>query len=95
VRIEGERIAAAALMLDEPEKRVFSLPPPARHHNVIWYMREQGITVEEIARAEQGFVTSAGRFAWRKPAYRIAEIAGQIIKECPGPPRTLFSEHLW
>lgn len=93
MRIEGETIEMAAL---KPEgKDAVSLPRPARHHDVIRYMHEQGYSRAEIARSEQGFVTSAGRFMWRAPALRVAQRAGQLIGGKSISSTRLFSEDVW
>ena len=85
-----ERIVAAAILLDGG---IHSVPPPGRHHDVIRKMFEEGLGTQTAA-WEQGFLTSLGRFARRKPACLIARAAGQI-REKTFPPDTLFSEDLW
>lgn len=88
-----ERIIGAAIQHADGE--VYSLPPPARHHDVIRLMgarfndrREEG--------HEQGFITSSGAFVDRKSAWVLAERAGQLLPRAPtGPPGTLFSEDVW
>lgn len=86
------RIECAALRTEEGI--VVSLPRPARHHNVIHHMTKDGYTPEAIARCEQGFTTDTLPFLRRKPALRIAQRAGQIIRET-APYHGLFSEDLW
>lgn len=85
------RIECAALMTMDGQ--IFSLPRPARHWDVIEYMIKQGVTEEQIARAEQGFTTDTLPFVRRRPAKRIAFKAGQLIKETH--PTELFSEDVW
>lgn len=87
------KIVAAAIMIGE---RVWSLPPPARHYDVIRLMHEEG--VERPDRGEQGFLTDTNNFVRRKPALMIAENAGQLKRKqgqgtYQGP--ELFSEDLW
>lgn len=62
-----------------------------RHHNVCHAMHDAGIGP---LGAEEGFVTSAGRWVWRKPALELARLAGQIIRET-APAHGLFSEDVW
>jgi hypothetical protein len=90
-RTDGMRIDRAALRTQDG--KVYSLPKPARHHNVIHHMHELGISMEEIARADQGFVTECGVWCRRAPAKRIAQKAGQLIRETH--PTALFSEDVW
>ncbi len=76
---------------------VFSLPRPARHHNILHAMKECGHDTTHGAN-EQGFLTNEGRFVWRERAKDIAKAADQIL-----PPsaqseyqrRELFSEDVW
>lgn len=86
------RIECAALLTEDG--RVFSLPRPARHHDVIRHMTQEGVTAAEIARSEQGFTTDTMPFVRRLPAMRIARKANQLIK-APIHPQLLFSEDLW
>lgn len=82
-------IEAAACCHDN---RVYSLPPPARHHNVLSFMYEKGIKQDETT--QQGFITNHGKFVDRKEALEIASIARQLIRKTP-PAYMLFSEDLW
>lgn len=85
-------VTAAAIM--HPDGRVYSLPPPARHANILWMMVEKRVMPPDNALGgEQGFLLSDGRFCRRKPAGVIALKAGQI-KELRWPP-SLYSEDLW
>lgn len=86
----SERIASAAIMR---RGRVYTLPPPARHRDVIELMfGENGIPVG--GESDQGFVTDTGRFVGRRQAWIIAEAAGQIVERFE-PEGILFSESLW
>lgn len=51
-------------------------------HNPIWY------------NPEQGFLDNKGNFLSRVEAYKVAEAADQIIRDC-GNNKRLFSEHLY
>ena len=84
------RVVAAAISVNGT---VYSLPAPARHHDVIRHMRmERGIGPQDET-WEQGFLLSDGRFARRKAAASVALRAGQIEK-LNWPPN-LYSEDLW
>ena len=73
---------------------VISLPAPARHHTILHSMDcEMGIDTTTIPPANQGFLTSEGKFVNRVEAFYIAHRAGQIGAK-DGEPR-LFSEDLW
>jgi hypothetical protein len=71
--------------------KVYSLPKPARHHNVIRMMVEQGHRTPVCG--EQGFVLDDGRYVNRKQAAALALESKQII-ELRWPP-DLYSEDLW
>lgn len=81
------RIAAAAIRLDDGT--IHTLPPPARHHTIMQHFKL--IPTPD----QQGFVTECGTWARRKPALRIAERAGQLIREPTAPTHGLFSEDVW
>lgn len=73
---------------------VYSLPRPARHHNVIDHMRAQGYA-GLVSGDRQGFLLSDGTFTWRRPALHVAKRAGQLIREPTAPAHGLFSEDVW
>lgn len=88
------KIVAAAITY---EGEVYTLPPPMRHHDVMRFMADD-FGIAEPGRGEQGFLTDQGEFVRRKPAFMIAEHAGQLIrKQGPGTYQgpELFSEDLW
>jgi len=69
----------------------FSLKKPARHHDVIRMMVDNG--AETPITGEQGFVTARGRFLNRREALEYAISMKQLIRR---PHSTLlFSEDLW
>lgn len=85
------RIVRAALSINGA---VYSLPSPARHHDVIHSLPISTLGLE----FEQGFVDSTGRFLNRKDAMFVAQEAKQLIRDSDpthyqGP--ELFSEDLW
>lgn len=89
-RFEFEEIACVAIKYDDIG--VLALPAPARHHHVMWtrlFIDGKGTP----GSAEQGFLTTSGRFVGRKLAFKIAEKRGQIVKAHAAP--NLFSEDMW
>jgi acetyl/propionyl-CoA carboxylase alpha subunit len=82
------KIAAAAIKVGD---MTVSLPPPARHHDVLRALREAGVDADHPD--QQGFLTSEGKFASRFQARAIAKKAGQILKSTSLP--DLYSEDLW
>lgn len=89
---DPERIIAAALRTAE---ELFALSPPARHHDLLQALLRQGADRQMVAEAEQGFLTSAGRFVDRQTAWHLAEAAGQIRARLDGLSGMLFTENLW
>ncbi|MGQ7794495.1 hypothetical protein ACUN0C_18985 [Faunimonas sp. B44] len=65
---------------------IYSQHRPARHHDIIRYMHQQGFGPECMH--EQGFVTTDGRFVNRREA---AALVDQPLKWPP----LLYSEDLW
>ena len=90
-RMAGESIQAAAI---RHEGKVWSVPPPGRHHDVIRLIAEaRPETLPVKGGIAQGFVTSKGRFVTRTLAGKIALSAGQTVALRWGP--HLYSEDLW
>ncbi len=85
-----EKIVAAAV---HAYGATWSLPRPARHHNVLRAIDEAGLDAIAPGPSAQGFLTSEGRFVDRQTAVQLAIKAGQIEK--PKWPPDLFSEDLW
>jgi len=73
-------------------KKVYSLPAPNRHHDVIGMIG--GTHGQEV----QGFLDANGVFLNRKQAFVVAQMTGQLNRR-PGPGHyqgpELFSEDLW
>ncbi|NKX37668.1 hypothetical protein HGG70_07015 [Rhodobacteraceae bacterium R_SAG4] len=92
---QPERIVAAAVF----HGACISLPPPARHHTILASMSLIfGLSREQMPfdPANQGFLTSKGRFVNRTEAYYIAHRQGQIIEKTGSVDvPELFSEDLW
>ena len=75
---------------------VYSLPKPARHHNVIRLMTEYELPFEAVSPQNQGFLTSFGDFVYRDEACIIARKSKQIEEvKRTDPQDQLFSEDLW
>jgi hypothetical protein len=82
---------------------IWTLPPPARHHDIGRFMLECGEPTPYPSGDDRGFIVSAtdpftGRvrplYQRRVPAKRIAEKAGQILFG-KGQHRELLSEDMW
>lgn len=78
-----ERIIAAAIY----HGYIHTMPPPARHHTILWAMRD------DPGPYNQGFLTSTGRYISRAEAVDVAYRSGQC--KTPKVPNKLFSEDLW
>lgn len=91
--MKAETIVAAAVF----HGCTISLPPPARHHTILHSLTlVMGDLAAEVHPANQGFLTSTGRFVNRTEGYYIASRADQIIHKSgnAGEP-TLYSEDMW
>lgn len=93
-----DAIKQAAIFRDG---EIWTLPRPARHHNILWAMFDvdNGKTPAERpalipARGEQGFITYGGRFVDRRLAYVRAVENKQLIGVPSAPPK-LYSEDIW
>lgn len=81
-------IVAAACQVDG---LTFSMPAPARHHDVLWSMHSVGVESDGV----QGFLDHRGVFVGRKAAMIVANNWGQVSPEEFDPDGELFSEHIW
>lgn len=70
----------------------YSLPAPARHHDVIRYMVEEGFVVPPVV-GEQGFLDGFG-FFWNRREAALQAMACMQITDLRWPPY-LYSEDLW
>lgn len=73
---------------------------PLRHHHLFQYMDEYGVDWVRIWYAEQGFMTSFGRWVDRVEGLRVAKHAKQLKLNPDGSQKHahnthLFSEDLW
>lgn len=96
-----ETIVAAAVRRLDPNKAwlpsdgdhdrnwmTYTMPRPARHHNILHTMPGDVLDVE------QGFLTSDGRYVDREEARQLAETAGQLLPTAINH-KQLFSEDVW
>lgn len=95
-----ETIIAAAIKVKNPHYEDFDLvisaPPPSRHFHLLHGYHDLLKTTHAtgVNRADQGFLTSTGRYVDRKEAMIIAREANQtFIAEFNDV--DLFSENLW
>lgn len=88
------RVVSAALRVGGT---IFSVPQPARHHNIISALNCLRVPMDVTQGAEQGFLLSNGKFATRRQAFRVAALAGQELLRKPGSYSgpELYSEDLW
>ncbi len=87
------RVVAAAVW---QEGMIYSLPRPARHHDILHKLHELGLPAAvdgPYGSLEQGFLLSDGTFVGRGRAAKLALAAGQVQK-LTAPPE-LYSEDLW
>ena len=88
-------VVAAAIR--DADGKVYSLPPPARHHTII---RHYHPLLKCSIGDNQGFVLSDGRYARRAAAMTVARRAGQLLpdgrrlRENPNS-NELYSEDVW
>lgn len=86
------RVVAAAVRY---RGEVYSLPPPARHHDVIALIcARHGLDGYQPSQDDRGFLLSDGRYARRRAAAVVAVRAGQC-ERVAHPRHGLFSEDLW
>lgn len=86
------RVVAAAIR--SRDGVIYSLPPPARHHDVGRHMIEQGHPTPFPSGSAQGFLLSNGEFSSRIAA-RTCAIANQQLLTRAGKTDALYSEDVW
>lgn len=76
---------------------VYSLPPPNRHHNIIWMLAEKFPEEDNFNRMDirQGFLDDQGNFLDRYEALKVALEAKQVKDEKIIRAQRLFSEDVW
>ena len=77
--------------------RLYSLPKPARHHDVIRHIvQTEGVKSVDVSEDDQGFLIDGEQYARRKPALRHAIECNQLKPNTLGPKLgKLFSEDVW
>lgn len=77
--------------------KIYSLPAPNRHHDVIRLIVEQtGVKTVDTREDDQGFLANGVEYCRRKPALRIALQCGQCAPDCLGARLgKLYSEDVW
>lgn len=77
--------------------KIYSLPAPNRHHDVIRMIVEQtGAKTVDAREDDQGFLADGVGYCRRKPALRIARECGQLKPGGMGEKLgKLFSEDVW
>lgn len=92
VLIRGPQITHVAII---GVGKIYSLPAPGRHHDIIRYM-SSAHGFADLGENTQGFLDENGKFLDRFEAYDLACKTGQINRRpggYDGP--QLFSEDLW
>ena len=77
--------------------KVYSLPPPNRHHDMIrLIVAETGIKYVDARDDDQGFLIDGETYCRRRAALRIACAVGQLKPGCMGAKLgRLYSEDVW
>jgi len=76
--------------------KIYSLPAPNRHHDVIRKIAEEtGDKYIDALGDDQGFLDNTGRYLRRTPALNIAVKANQIKEGSEIIGNELYSENLW
>ena len=76
--------------------KVYSLPKPNRHHDVIRHIVEtEGVSHVDSHGEDQGFLDSSGRYLNRKQALVSAQVNDQMRAGRPVWHNELNSENLW
>lgn len=83
-------IVAAAVKF---EGKVYALPAPARHHDVLWHINEG--REKKCMFGDQGFIDHELGFLARPQALYRAKDEGQLPRDFKDRAGELFSEDLW
>ena len=77
--------------------KVWSLPPPNRHHDVIRLIcKEAGVASAQVPPDDRGFLIDGETYVRRKPALLVARKSGQIKPGSLGLNLgELYSEDVW
>ena len=97
--MSGSMIKQAAIKFED---EIWTLPRPARHHNILWAMhdvlenKDPSVRPKIVpAKGEQGFVDEKGKFYNRMVAAIHAVACGQVEEKKLIAPPNLYSEDLW
>lgn len=79
------------------QNKIWSLPPPNRHHDIIrLIVKETGVKYVDARDDDQGFLIDGVDYYRRKPALRHAKQCGQLKPGCLGEKLgKLYSEDVW
>lgn len=86
-----EKITAVAIT-DQSTGRIWSLPSPARHGDLVLLLKDYNIV---LTGTKMGFLTNLGRFIDRKEGWIVASEANQILSTSSPVGGALVSEDLW
>lgn len=77
--------------------KIYSLPAPNRHHDVIRLIAaETGVKSVDAREDDQGFLIDGKTWCRRKAALRVATECGQLKPDALGPKLgKLYSEDVW
>lgn len=76
--------------------RVWSLPAPNRHHNVIALIaQETGVEHVDSRGEDQGFIAESGEYLTRRQALRVARRHRQLRPDRVVHCNELYSENAW
>lgn len=87
----GNKVEMAAIIGEDG--KVYSLPRPNRHHNIIFHLAKD-LKHSTPIKGEQGFVLTDGTFVDRKTA-KLHAIANNQLLETASRSELLFSECMW
>jgi hypothetical protein len=92
--MDNEVLKIECAAIKDSAGKVWSVPRPGRHYNIIKLMRDSGYEGPVNGPDQQGFILSNGNFCRRKAAMSIAKNANQIIGGEPIS-SVLTTEDLW
>ena len=90
----SEVLSIVSAAIKDIDGKVWSVPQPGRHHNIIALMRESGYVGPVAGKDQQGFILSNGNFCRRYAALGVAYKSGQL-KNGTTIGSVITSEDLW
>ena len=90
----ADQLKIVATAIRGVDGKVWSVPQPGRHHQVIALMRESGYEGPVSGEDQQGWLLSNGNFCRRRAGLSVARRAGQL-KNGVIAGSILTSEDLW